>query len=47
MLKKDERVIAVVGDGALGNGITFEALNNLRSSCRGLILVAGTRGIRL
>ena len=40
MLKKDERVIAVVGDGALGNGITFEALNNLRSTCRGLILIA-------
>ena len=40
LLKKDERVVAVVGDGALGNGITFEALNNLRSTCRGLILIA-------
>ena len=39
LLHKDSRVVAVVGDGALGNGITFEALNNLRSSCRGLILV--------
>lgn len=39
LLHKDGRVVAVVGDGALGNGITFEALNNLRSSCRGLILV--------
>ena len=39
LLHKDGRVVAVVGDGALGNGITFEALNNLRSSCRGLILI--------
>jgi len=39
LLHKDGRVVAVVGDGALGNGITFEALNNLRSACRGLILV--------
>ena len=38
--EKHDRVIAVVGDGALGNGITFEALNNLRSTCRGLILIA-------
>lgn len=40
LLEKHDRVIAVVGDGALGNGITFEALNNLRSTCRGLILIA-------
>ena len=40
LLNKHDRVIAVVGDGALGNGITFEALNNLRSTCRGLILIA-------
>ena len=39
LLDKHDRVIAVVGDGALGNGITFEALNNLRSTCRGLILI--------
>jgi len=39
LLKKEDRVIAVVGDGALTNGITFEALNNLRSTCRGLILI--------
>jgi len=39
LLEKHDRVIAVVGDGALGNGITFEALNNLRSTCRGLILI--------
>ncbi|MBR4253695.1 MAG: 1-deoxy-D-xylulose-5-phosphate synthase [Lentisphaeria bacterium] len=39
LLKKEDRVVAVVGDGALTNGITFEALNNLRSSCRGLILI--------
>ena len=39
LLKKEDRVIAVVGDGALTNGITFEALNNLRSCCRGLILI--------
>ena len=39
LLKKEDRVVAVVGDGALTNGITFEALNNLRSCCRGLILI--------
>ncbi len=39
LLKKEDRVIAVVGDGALTNGVTFEALNNLRSTCRGLILI--------
>ena len=39
LLKKEGRVVAIVGDGALTNGITFEALNNLRSSCRGLILI--------
>ena len=39
LLKKEGRVVAIVGDGALTNGITFEALNNLRSTCRGLILI--------
>lgn len=34
-----ERVIAVVGDGALGCGISLEALNNLSSTCRRFILI--------
>ncbi len=36
---KDDHVIAVVGDGSLTNGITLEALNNLRSTCRRMIIV--------
>ncbi len=32
-------VVAVVGDGSLINGVTLEALNNLRSSCRRMIIV--------
>ena len=33
------RVVAVVGDGALGNGVSLEALNNIRELKRNLILV--------
>jgi len=36
---KNDHVIAVVGDGALINGISLEALNNLRSTCKRLIVV--------
>ena len=32
-------VIAVVGDGSLINGLSMEALNNVRSTCRNLIIV--------
>ncbi len=32
-------VVAVVGDGSLINGVTLEALNNLRTSCKRMILV--------
>ena len=35
----DEHVIAVVGDGALVNGTSFEALNNLAASTKKLIVV--------
>lgn len=35
----NDHVIAVVGDGCLINGITLEALNNLRSTCKRLIVV--------
>lgn len=35
----DERVVAVVGDGSLICGISLEALNNLRSTCKDLIIV--------
>ena len=35
----DEHVIAVVGDGALVNGTSFEALNNLAAATRKLIVV--------
>lgn len=36
---KNNHVIAVVGDGGLGNGVTLEALNNLRSTCSRMIVV--------
>ncbi len=36
---KKDHVIAVVGDGGLINGVTLEALNNLRSTCRRMIIV--------
>ena len=35
----DEHVIAVVGDGALVNGTSFEALNNLAAATKKLIVV--------
>lgn len=35
----DDHVVAVIGDGGLINGITLEALNNLRSTCRRMIVV--------
>ncbi|MBR2363809.1 MAG: 1-deoxy-D-xylulose-5-phosphate synthase [Lentisphaeria bacterium] len=37
--KGNEQIIAVVGDGSLINGVTLEALNNVRSSCKNLIIV--------
>ena len=37
--KKHSKVIAVVGDGALGNGVTFEALNTTVYGGKNLILV--------
>ena len=36
---KDFHAVAVVGDGSLINGITLEALNNVRSHCKNLIIV--------
>jgi 1-deoxy-D-xylulose-5-phosphate synthase len=38
-LGRDEHVIAVVGDGAVGCGISFEALNNLSTATRRLIVI--------
>ena len=35
----DEHVVAVVGDGALVNGTSFEALNNLEAATKKLIVV--------
>ena len=35
----DEQVVAVVGDGALVNGTSFEALNNLAAATKKLIVV--------
>ena len=35
----DEHVVAVVGDGALANGTSFEALNNLATATKKLIVV--------
>ena len=37
--KGREHILAVVGDGSLINGVTLEALNNVRSSCKSLIIV--------
>ena len=34
-----EHVIAVVGDGAIGCGISLEALNNIKASCQRLIII--------
>jgi 1-deoxy-D-xylulose-5-phosphate synthase len=34
-----ENVVAVVGDGALGNGISFEALNNMRTAKRLIVIL--------
>ena len=34
-----EHVVAVVGDGALGNGISFEALNNMRTAKRLIVIL--------
>ncbi len=36
---RKDHVIAIVGDGGLGNGVTLEALNNLRATCKRLIVV--------
>ena len=38
-LRKDGHVVAVVGDGALICGLSMEAMNNVRSTCRNLIIV--------
>ena len=35
----DEHVVAVVGDAAFANGVSFEALNNCAAACRKVILV--------
>src|SRR5437867_1436634 len=35
----DEHVIAVIGDAALTNGITFEALNNIKHSTKRLVVI--------
>jgi 1-deoxy-D-xylulose-5-phosphate synthase len=37
--RSSDKVIAVVGDGSLGNGICFEALNAARSCGKNLILI--------
>ncbi len=37
--KTDGTVIAVVGDGALGNGVALEALNNVRAHRKNCILI--------
>ena len=37
--KTPEHVIAIVGDGSIGCGISLEALNNIKASCQRLIIV--------
>ncbi|MBR4664113.1 MAG: 1-deoxy-D-xylulose-5-phosphate synthase, partial [Lentisphaeria bacterium] len=38
-LGRDGRVVAVIGDGSLICGLSMEALNNVRSTCKNLIIV--------
>ena len=38
-LGRDGRIVAVVGDGSLICGLSMEALNNVRSTCKNLIIV--------
>ncbi len=38
-LGKEDRVVAVIGDGSLICGLSMEALNNVRSTCKNLIIV--------
>ncbi|MFA7230570.1 MAG: 1-deoxy-D-xylulose-5-phosphate synthase, partial [Victivallaceae bacterium] len=35
----DENVVAIVGDGSLGNGLSLEGLNNVHDNCRNLIII--------
>jgi 1-deoxy-D-xylulose-5-phosphate synthase len=35
----DEHVVAIIGDAALTNGITFEALNNIKHSTKRMIVI--------
>lgn len=37
--KSPEHVIAIVGDGSIGCGISLEALNNIKTSCQRLIII--------
>ncbi|HUJ11351.1 MAG TPA: 1-deoxy-D-xylulose-5-phosphate synthase [Verrucomicrobiae bacterium] len=37
--KTNEHVVAIVGDAALTNGITYEALNNIKNSTKRLIVI--------
>ena len=39
MLHRSGHVVAVVGDGSLICGLSMEALNNVRSTCRNLIII--------
>lgn len=38
-LGRDSHVVAVIGDGSLICGLSMEALNNVRSTCKNLIIV--------
>lgn len=40
-----EHVVAVIGDGAMANGMTLEALNNIRSATGKLIVVLNDNGM--
>src|SRR5229473_5367588 len=37
--KSDENVVAIIGDAALTNGITFEAVNNIAHTTKRLIVI--------
>jgi 1-deoxy-D-xylulose-5-phosphate synthase len=37
--QSSEHVVAIVGDGSIGCGISLEALNNIKTSCKRLIII--------
>ncbi|MFC1668621.1 1-deoxy-D-xylulose-5-phosphate synthase [Chlamydiota bacterium] len=47
LLSQDERIIAVIGDGALSGGMAFEALNNAGLSGRDLLVIVNANDMSI